>query len=140
MSIFEVKSWPVHITKCLEFAVTVYFNRSILLTLALKTMTCVMALLVPAQPKFSPNLRYLINCRWGPNWELAPLLCITFMIHCSQIIYTSAIGVLWSSSQCLIMACLTWCMLLIVFGCKHGKVDPKMLRYPNIIVILIKCL
>jgi hypothetical protein len=35
---------------------TTHFNHSFLLTLALKTKTCVMALLVLASSKFSPNL------------------------------------------------------------------------------------
>lgn len=40
----------------LEFVTTIYFNCSILLTLALKSKICVMALLVSAGPKFSLSL------------------------------------------------------------------------------------
>ena len=41
--------------QCLEYAITTPFNCSFLLNLALKTRTCVMALLVTAWSEFSPN-------------------------------------------------------------------------------------
>ena len=42
--------------QCLEFAITAHFNSSFLLTLALKTRTCIITLLIPAWLKFNPNL------------------------------------------------------------------------------------
>ena len=42
--------------QCLGSTITVHFNSSFLLALALKLMICVMALFVPALSKFSPNL------------------------------------------------------------------------------------
>ena len=42
--------------QCLEFAIIVHFNRLFMLTLAIKTKTCVMALVILARSKFSPNL------------------------------------------------------------------------------------
>ena len=42
--------------QCTESKMTVYLNRSFLLTLALQTMTCVMALLIPAWSKLSHDL------------------------------------------------------------------------------------
>ena len=61
-----------------ELAKTVHFNRSFLHTLALRTGTCVLALLVLARSKISSSLvensnpilmRYPVDCRWDPDWE-----------------------------------------------------------------------
>ena len=52
--------------QCMESTVVTHFNRSFLLTLALKTKTCVMELLVATWLKFDSNL---IEIQFEHVWE-----------------------------------------------------------------------
>ena len=69
-------SWSQKLTQtyyqCLESIIIAHFNRSFLLTLALKTRTCVMALLIPTWSKLSHDMmeilvsyRLPMGSRWG---------------------------------------------------------------------------
>ena len=65
--LFFVNFWSQNLTQtyyqCLQFAITIHFNRTFLLTLALKTKTCVMTLLVMTLSKFQswPNEKFNPN-------------------------------------------------------------------------------
>ena len=64
---FVAKGWSEHIT------ITAYFHCSVLLTSALRTMTSVKALLVPARPPCNPNLMTNSIPAWSKLWYSLPI-------------------------------------------------------------------